>query len=885
MQIRFPFGASPRLGTLLTFIRRFLAPPVFADEDKTFVAGMFNNILLASIGVGLLGVIALVLLGVANPYNVVISLVTYAVLLGLREGMRRGSVRLTIVLALTVVVLANSVIIFNSGTIRTLSLGVYLLGILASTIWVGPRVGFVFTFLSVAIVFGLAQAELAGRLPVMPAPTILDQWVTFSGLTIITFAFVMVLRRTMLGSLRQARGDLTQRQQVEEALRANQAQLSGIIDSAMDAIITIDETQHITLFNRAAEEMFRCSATEAIGQPLDRFIPENFRSSHAEHVRRFGLAGTTRRAMGALGVLSGLRASGEIFPIEASISQVTPNGQKIFTVILRDITERRRMEAALRNSETHYRAIVEDQTDLICRYRPDGTLTFVNPAYCRYFGKTAEASLGSNFELRVHAEDQDIVARKRDTLSPQHPVTAYWCRVYMSNEDIRWQEWTERALYDEDDHLSEFQVVGHDITERQKAMEATKQHNKELLTINTIATLLNQASDLESRLQAVLGKVVEILRAERGWVYLLEENQDSAWLTLIAQHGSGKFDLSQIVNLDAISMLESNATALQMVQQVSEGVQTHLKLSGEEMSFDVEGAPLWAKEKALGVLGILKSSAAAINESEQQLLSTIGHQVGVMIENMQLSEKAAENEILRKLDRLRSELVANVSHELRTPLGLITLACTSLLEEDVVFDRKTQREFLRDIEAEASKLEKIVDNLLDLSRMQSGRMRLEKHLTNLRQLSQESVRAMQLQFMQHRFVTDFPASPHVVMADAKRIEQVLRNLLGNAGKYSPPETCITIQGGLRGNEVLIAVSDQGSGIPAQDLEKVFERFYRVKREGELEAPGIGLGLAVCRGIIEAHGGRIWVESTLGKGSTFYFTLPTTLGEAEMDSSS
>jgi len=106
--------------------------------------------------------------------------------------------------------------------------------------------------------------------------------------------------------------------------------------------------------------------------------------------------------------------------------------------------------------------------------------------------------------------------------------------------------------------------------------------------------------------------------------------------------------------------------------------------------------------------------------------------------------------------------------------------------------------------------------------------------------------------------------------------------LGNAGKYSPPGTSITIQGRLRGHEILVAVKDQGIGIPIQDLEKIFERFYRVRREEAQEAPGIGLGLAVCRGIVEAHGGRIWAESALGKGSTFYFTLPIEEADAGME---
>lgn len=141
--------------------------------------------------------------------------------------------------------------------------------------------------------------------------------------------------------------DITERRQAARALEESRARLSGIIDSAMDAIISVDESQRITIFNNAAEKMFRLEAEEAIGQPLDRFIPQRFREIHRQHVEHFGQTGVTSRAMGRFQAITGLRASGEEFPIEASISQVETGGQKIYTVILRDITERKHAEEAL----------------------------------------------------------------------------------------------------------------------------------------------------------------------------------------------------------------------------------------------------------------------------------------------------------------------------------------------------------------------------------------------------------------------------------------------------------------------------------------------------------------------------------------------------------
>ncbi len=146
-------------------------------------------------------------------------------------------------------------------------------------------------------------------------------------------------------------GAVRERRSLEQQLTASESRLNGILQSAMDAIITVDERQNVVLFNEAAEKMFQCPVEEAIGQPIDRFIPPRFREAHREHVQRFGRSGTTNRKMGLLGAITGLRGDGEEFPIEASISQITVAGTKYFTVILRDISERERIEQQLRQAE------------------------------------------------------------------------------------------------------------------------------------------------------------------------------------------------------------------------------------------------------------------------------------------------------------------------------------------------------------------------------------------------------------------------------------------------------------------------------------------------------------------------------------------------------
>jgi two-component system sensor kinase FixL len=179
----------------------------------------------------------------------------------------------------------------------------------------------------------------------------------------------------------------------------SQERLLGIIASATDAIITVDAAQRITLFNAAAERMFGCPAAQAIGTGLDRFIPERFRGAHRAHIEEFGETGVTTRAMGHQRALAALRADGEEFPVEATISQVTVGGQKLFTAIVRDVTERRRAEDALRESEGRLRAIVETAVDGIITIDGEGRVTSFNPAATRIFGYTPEEVMGRNVNL------------------------------------------------------------------------------------------------------------------------------------------------------------------------------------------------------------------------------------------------------------------------------------------------------------------------------------------------------------------------------------------------------------------------------------------------------------------------------------------------------
>ncbi|MBM3127722.1 MAG: PAS domain-containing protein [Chloroflexi bacterium] len=226
----------------------------------------------------------------------------------------------------------------------------------------------------------------------------------------------------------------------------------------------------------------------------------------------------------------------------------------------------------------------------------------------------------------------------------------------------------------------------------------------------------------------------------------------------------------------------------------------------------------------------------------------------------------------RTADAMKSQLLSTVSHELRTPLASIKGFATTLLRQDVKWDEATQRDFLRIIEEETDRLTEIIDNLLDMSQIEAGALRVAKEPTAVRQLIRAVVDEMRMRTEAHYFVVDLPAELPRVLIDPRRIRQVLTNLIGNAIKYSAKGQ-ITIACEVENDRVVVSVSDQGEGIPPQYLDKVFERFFQVDGASTRRVGGSGLGLAIARGIIEAHDGKIWVERATGQGSTFRFTLP------------
>lgn len=256
-------------------------------------------------------------------------------------------------------------------------------------------------------------------------------------------------------------------------------------------------------------------------------------------------------------------------------------------------------------------------------------------------------------------------------------------------------------------------------------------------------------------------------------------------------------------------------------------------------------------------------------------------QVTTLVERARLQQDNLRIALLQRTDALRSALLSSVSHDLRTPLTSIKAAASSLLQDDVQWDEETRRGFAQSIEREADRLNRLVGNLLDMSRIEDGALKPEREEYALVPLIHDVLNRLAPLLEGREVCTNLPDDLLLVDVDYLQIDQVLTNLLENAVRYTPPASPVEVSACIKGNEVVVQVADCGPGIPASDLERVFDKFYRVlhsQHSRHSQHPnnnprGSGLGLAVCKGLVEAHGGHIWAVAREGGGLVVSVVLP------------
>ncbi len=292
--------------------------------------------------------------------------------------------------------------------------------------------------------------------------------------------------------------------------------------------------------------------------------------------------------------------------------------------------------------------------------------------------------------------------------------------------------------------------------------------------------------------------------------------------------------------------------------------------------------PLYAGGDWYGLLSLHFKSRRVANVEDLQHVRGLVSEAAVAINNTRLLEvEARARREAEQADNLKLKFLAMISHELRTPLTSIKGFATTLLADDVVWDPVSQRDFLRTIDSEADKLGDLIEQLLDLSRIEAGTLRITPQPQTIQDVIEMAKSQLQALTRQHELRYVIPPELPPINVDGQRIAQVLTNLVGNAARYSPPGTIVTISTAKAGRMVRVDVSDQGPGIPAQDRARVFEAFRQGDARSDHLKRGAGLGLAICKGLIQAHGGQIWIQDSPGPGTVMSFTLPLFTGAGKM----
>lgn len=552
------------------------------------------------------------------------------------------------------------------------------------------------------------------------------------------FSFI---RRLLPG--RHETDEVTESDRVE----IDRARFERIVEIAADAIISVDERQSILLFNRGAEEIFGYTRDEVLSRSLEILLPARFRGAHFAHLARFAEGPEAARLMGERREIAGLRKDGREFPAEASISRLdTPDG-RIFTVVLRDVTEQKKNEQTQR------------------------------------FLATASDVLARSLDF-----EEILAGLARIAL----PHLADWCVI---------------DVLDEDGELVRLQAA-HSDPELDGDAQRLKSYPPETQRPHPSLTVL-----------------------ETGEPELIEHVSDGFLRGIAAS-------------------------------------EEHLDLLRRLGTTSILVVPLIARDRILGAVKLASSDPSNPFGPDDELLAVeLGRRAALAVDNARLYQAA------RDAVAARDEVLAVVSHDLGNPLSAIRVAARvmdRLLDNEQVDPARDQLAAIREA---AGQMERLIRDLLEVRRIESGRLRLVCRPEEVIDLVDRAARS-QMGLARERSVTlersVHDELPEIIRVDADRIHQIFANFIGNALKFTPAGGTVTVGAEPSEAGVRFWVRDTGPGLSPDELDHVFDRFWQAQQQG---SHGVGLGLSIARGLTEAHGGTVRVESGEGGGSTFFFEIP------------
>ena len=528
--------------------------------------------------------------------------------------------------------------------------------------------------------------------------------------------------------------DITERVQAEEKLRENQLRMAGIINSAMDAILTLDANQNIILFNPAAEGLFRCPAEDAIGKPLDRFIPERFRETHRKQIRNFGETNQAKRSMGVLGPLICLRADGEEFPAEITISKTEMGEQKIYTAILRDITVRMQTEAALRESEQRFRSIFEQSPigmGLIDTL--NSSFIQVNPKYCEIVGRTNDEMMSLNFHMITHPDDvgkdQDEIQR---LINGEIRSYNFDKRYIRPDQSVVWAHLTIVAMWEKQSEPKVHLTMIEDITERKQVEEALNRRVDELTALYQTTLDIINIHNLSDLLNTIVMRAVDLLGGTSGGLYLCDSEHKQAHC-VVSYNTPADYTGTVLAYGEGAAGIVA-ATGQPLIINDYQTWEGRAKIFEADQPFStVISAPMLWHGQVVGVLHVLHDiEKHKFTEEDLKLLTSFANQTAIAVENTRLFE-----ETQRRLDRLaalrRIDQVITSSMDLRVTLNILLGQILQLLQVDAAAILLYQPELqnLKFVAGQGFRTRTLQSTNLHLGQGFAGQAALERHMVRI----------------------------------------------------------------------------------------------------------------------------------------------------------
>jgi PAS domain S-box-containing protein len=534
-------------------------------------------------------------------------------------------------------------------------------------------------------------------------------------------------------------------------------------------------------------------------------------------------------------------------------------------------------------SEIHLRQIAEniEQVFWLSEIR-SGRILYVSPAFETVWGRSSE-SLYTDPQIlieSVHPEDrvQVMVASPPGDHKPFNQ--AY--RILRPDGSLRWVFARTFLIRDKTGESPCLFCIAQDITDQKQvelALNKTLDRTREQFDLSRKMSLARKPEAVIKTLMSAH----ELRSAQRAALLFFDNPKVGpargvelrvAWLS--SQNLSPWLSESNLYEEPALwELLQPNRTV------VITGIQSDPRLTPLVRDFLLEGQvqtlvifPLVAAGDWIGSLLVYYQREQYFDHLKLRHLKVLVDQATITLYNLHLL--AVEEDSRHEAERaneIKTEFLAMVSHELRTPLTSIIGFTTTLLAEDVAWEPGEQRDFIQTISQEANRLQELIDHLLDLSRLEAGVLPISLEAHSFYEIIEDALPQMNILTSGQTLTIQLPADLPPVNVDAKRIAQVLVNLVRNASAYTSEGTEISISASVRGGFVQINVNDQGPGIPPAEHKKVFEAFRRGENVENSSAQGAGLGLAICKGLVEAHGGRIWIKKKNAPGTTISFTIP------------